>query len=119
VTGGEWALLIAAVFWALLVVVAAVLSISVYRVLGTTNSLLEGVRSETVPTIAEVRRSVTLANRELDRVDVILASTGDITRSVARITRLMDLLTTTPLVKAVSVSYGIQAALQRLRGPDR
>jgi hypothetical protein len=117
-SAGDWALLILAIFWAVLVVFLAIVSVNLYRVLGTTNTLLEGVRQETVPMLAEARKSVTLANREIDRVDVILESAGGITRNVERLSSLMDMLLTTPLVKAISFSYGAQKAIKRLRGPS-
>jgi uncharacterized protein YoxC len=117
VSAADWALLILAIFWAVLVVFLAIVSVNLYRVLGTTNTLLEGVRQETVPMLAEARRSVTLANREIDRVDAILASAGTITHNVERLSTLMDSLMTTPLIKAISFSYGAQKAIGRLRKP--
>jgi uncharacterized protein YoxC len=117
VSAGDWALLILAIFWAVLVVFLAIVSVNLYRVLGTTNALLEGVRDETVPMLAEVRRSVSLTNREIDRVDVILESAGTITRNVERLSTLMDTLMTTPLIKAISFSYGAQKAIGRMRKP--
>jgi uncharacterized protein YoxC len=117
-SAGDWALLILAIFWAVLVVFLAAVSVNLYRVLGSTNSLLEGVRTETVPMLAEVRRSVSLTNREIDRVDVILESAGTITRNVERLSTLMDTLMTTPLIKAISLSYGAQKAIGRMRKPS-
>lgn len=96
----------------------AAVSVNLYRVLGSTNNLLEGVRTETVPMLAEVRRSVSLTNREIDRVDVILESAGTITRNVERLSTLMDTLMTTPLIKAISFSYGAQKAIGRMRKPS-
>jgi hypothetical protein len=116
-SAGDWALLILAIFWAVLVIFLAAVSVNLYRVLGSTNSLLEGVRTETLPMLAEVRRSVSLTNREIDRVDVILESAGTITRNVERLSTLMDTLMTTPLIKAISFSYGAQKAITRMRKP--
>lgn len=119
VSGGDWALIILAVFWAVLVVVLAVVSVNLFRVLGSTRELLDGVRTETVPLLSDVRQTVTLTNRELDRVDRILVSAGNITHSVERITGLVDQLMTTPLIKAISFSYGTQKAVRRFRGELR
>jgi uncharacterized protein YoxC len=116
-SAGDWALLILAIFWAVLVIFLAAVSVNLYRLLGSTNSLLEGVRTETLPMLAEVRRSVSLTNREIDRVDVILESAGTITRNVERLSTLMDTLMTTPLIKAISFSYGAQKAITRMRKP--
>lgn len=115
-SAGDWALIILAVFWAVLVVVLAVLSRNLFRVLGSTRDLLDGVRTETVPLLADVRQTVISTNRELDRVDRILVSAGNITHSVERVTGLVDQLMTTPLIKAISFTYGTQKAIRRLRG---
>jgi Bacterial protein of unknown function (DUF948) len=116
VSAGDWALIILAAFWAVLVMFLAVVSVNLFKVLGSTQELLDGVRTETVPMLAEVRKSVTLTNREIDRVDVILISTGNITKNVERFTTLLDLLTTQPFIKAISFAYGAQKAFGRFRG---
>lgn len=115
-TAGDWALIVLAVFWAALVVFLALVSVNLFRVLASTRELIDGVRTGTVPLLSEVHQTVTLTNRELDRVDAILASAGGITRSVERVATLMDQLLTTPLIKAISFSYGTQRALKRFRG---
>jgi hypothetical protein len=115
VSAGDWALVILAVFWAVLVLFLALVSVNLFKVLGSTQTLLDGVRTETVPMLAEVRKSVTLANRELDRVDVILVSTGNITKNVEKMTTLMDMFITTPLIKGISFAYGAQKAIARFR----
>jgi hypothetical protein len=48
---------------------------------------------------------------------VILDSAGTITRNVERLSTLMDTLMTTPLIKAISFSYGAQKAITRMRKP--
>jgi uncharacterized protein YoxC len=116
VSAGEWALIILAAFWAVLVIFLALVSVNLFKVLASTRELLDGVRSETVPLLSNVRTTVSLTNRELDRVDAILASAGSITHSVERITTLVDQFLTTPLIKAISFSYGTQRALRRFRG---
>ncbi|MGH2723123.1 MAG: DUF948 domain-containing protein [Actinomycetota bacterium] len=115
-SAGDWALIVLAVFWAVLVVVLAVVSVNLFRVLASTRELIDGVRTETVPLLSNVRQTVTLTNRELDRVDRILVSAGNITHTVERLTALVDQFMTTPLIKAISFSYGTQKALRRFRG---
>jgi hypothetical protein len=116
VSVGDWAIIIASVAWAVLVLVLAILSIRIFGILGSTREMIDGIRTETVPTLAEVRTTVILTNKEFDRLDVIMVSAGNITRSVERVTRLVDLLSTTPLIKAVSFSYGAQQAFRRFQG---
>jgi hypothetical protein len=116
VSAGDWALVILAIFWALLVVFLALVSVNLFRVLATTRELLEGLRTETVPLLSEVRRTVTLTNEELGRIDGILNSTETITGRVARLTKLVEMALETPLVKVIAASAGAGRALRRFGG---
>jgi hypothetical protein len=115
-SGGDWALVILAVFWAVLVVFLAIVAIHLFRVLDSTRQLLDGLRSETVPMLSDVRTTVQSVNRELDRTDVILASAGTITRRVERITGLVDEFVSLPLIKAISFAAGAGRAVKRFQG---
>ncbi len=112
---GEWAAIIAAVAWAVLVLVLIVVSVGMSRVLDTTRTLIEGIRQETVPLLGEVRTSVTTMNQNLEHSDDLLVSVGNIARVVERISGLVDQFVSTPLIKAISYSYGAQRALKSFR----
>jgi uncharacterized protein YoxC len=116
VSGGDIALLIAAIAWALLVVGLLFVSLKTFQVLDSTRSTIDSLRVETVPLLVEVRGTVTGVNKELDRADVVMVSAGNIAQSVERITKLVDMATTTPLIKVVSFSYGLQKGMRRFRG---
>lgn len=113
---GEWAAIIAAVAWAVLVLVLVVVSLGLFRVLATTRTLIDGLRQETVPLLAEVRTSVITMNKNLEHSDDLLVSVGNVTRTVERISGLVDQFVSTPLIKAISYGYGAQQALRRFRG---
>lgn len=115
-TAGEWAAVIAAVAWAVLVLVLVVLSFSLLKILTTTRNLVEGIRQETVPLLGEVRTSVITMNKNLEHSDDLLVSVGNITRTVERISGLIDQFVSTPLIKAISWGYGAQRAARRFRG---
>jgi uncharacterized protein YoxC len=115
-SAGDWALLILAVFWAILVVVLAILSIRVFRLLDSTTKTLDDFRGELVPILTEVQTTVTTVNRNLDHADTILVSTGHITQNVERITTLVDQFVSLPLIKAISWGHGLQKGVQRFRG---
>ncbi len=53
-SAGDWALLILAVFWAILVIVLAVLSVRVFRLLDSTTRTLDDFRGELVPILTDV-----------------------------------------------------------------
>lgn len=112
---GEWAAIIAAVAWAVLVVVLVVVSLGMFRVLDTTRDLIDGIRQETVPLLGEVRTSVITMNQNLEHSDDLLVSVGNVARTVERISGLVDQFVSTPLIKAISYGYGAQQALRSFR----
>jgi hypothetical protein len=115
-SAGDWALLILAIFWAVLVLVIAMVSVKLFQMLDSTRQMIDGVRTETVPMLAEVRTTVTTVNRNLEHADTIVVSAGKITKNVERISTLIDQLVSLPLIKAISWTYGFQKGLKRFRG---
>jgi hypothetical protein len=116
VSAGDWALLILAIFWAVLVLVIAVVSIKLFQVLDSTRQMIDGFRTETVPMLSEVRTTVTTVNRNLEHADTIVVSAAKITHNVERVSTLVDQLVSLPLIKAISWTYGIQKGARRFRG---
>lgn len=115
-TAGDWALVILAVFWAVLVVFLAIVSVNLFRVLDSTRQLIDGVREQTVPLLSDVRTTVQSLNKELDRADVILSSAGNITRRAERVSGLVDEFVSQPLIKAISFAAGVNRGIKRFRG---
>lgn len=115
-SAGDWALFIAAIAWAVLVLFLAILSISVFRVLTSTRVMIDSIRTETVPLLSEVRTTVTSVNRELENADRLVVSAANITGTVERVSKLIELFVSTPLIKAISYGYGAQRALRRFQG---
>jgi uncharacterized protein YoxC len=115
VSVGEWAAIIAAVAWAILVLVLVLVSLGMFRVLDTTRELIDGIRQETVPLLGEVRTSVITMNKNLEHSDDLLVSVGSVARTMARISGLVDQFVSTPLIKGISYSYGAQQALKSFR----
>jgi hypothetical protein len=116
VSGGEWALIILAVFWGVLVLFISLVLVNLFRVLESTKGLIDGIRQETVPLMSEVRTSVMKMNRELDRADGIMASAGNITRSIERLSSVVERTVSSPLVKAAAFGAGASKAFKRFRG---
>ncbi|HEX6207628.1 MAG TPA: DUF948 domain-containing protein [Actinomycetota bacterium] len=115
-SAGDWALIVLAVFWAVLVVFLALVLVQLVRVLESTKILIDGIRSETVPLLGEVTTSVKGVNRELDRVDDIVVSAASITKSAERLTSVVERAISSPLVKAIAFGAGASRAFRRLRG---
>lgn len=114
-SAGDWALIILAVFWAILVLFLALTLIFLIRVLESAKLTIDGVRQETVPLLSEVKDSVRGVNRELDRVDGIIESAGNITKSVERVSSVVEQTVSSPLIKAAAFGAGAARAVRRIR----
>jgi hypothetical protein len=111
--GGDVALIVLSAFWGLLVLFLCVVLINTFRVLESTKMLIDSVREETVPLLVEVKGTLERANRELDRVDGMLVSAGEITSRISRISGLVEQAASGPLVKIISMGAGLRKAATR------
>ena len=111
--GGDVALIVLSAFWGVLVFFLCIVLVTTYRVLESTKMLIDGIREETVPLLTEVKGSVERTNRELDRVDGMLVSAGEIVQRVQRISGLVEQAASGPLVKLISVGAGVRKASSR------
>jgi uncharacterized protein YoxC len=116
VSGGDWALIILAVFWAVLVLFLSLVSVNLFRLLESTKLLLDGVRTETIPLLGEVRTTVTGVNRQLDHADTVMASAAGISQSVERVTKVVEKTISSPLIKVAAFAYGASRAARRFKG---
>jgi len=116
VDGGDWALIVLAAFWGLLVLFMSLVLVNIFRVLESTKMLIDGIRTETVPLLGEVKITVQGVNRELERVDGLLASAGNITKSVERLSSVVENTVSSPLIKVAAFGAGAARAMKRFRG---
>jgi uncharacterized protein YoxC len=98
VSAGGWAAIIAAIAWAVLVLILVVVMFTLARVLESTKMLIDGIRQETVPLLNEVTTTVTSVNKELERVDGMMEAAGNIGRSAERLTSVVERAVSSPLV---------------------
>jgi hypothetical protein len=116
--GGEWALIGISVGWLLLVVFLCIVLLNTYNVLTSTKLTIDAMREETVPLLREIKVSVEKANREIDRVDGMLASSANIVGRVEKLTGLVEEAISSPLVKLISLGAGIRKGFSRSKkGP--
>ena len=113
---GDIALIVLAAFWGLLVLFLCIVLLNTFRVLESTKMLIDGVREQTVPLLAEVKGSVERTNRELDRVDGMLVSAGEIVKRAEKLTGLMEEAASSPLIKIISFGAGLRKAASRFTG---
>jgi uncharacterized protein YoxC len=93
-----------------LVVVLCVVMANLFRVLTSTKDLIDGVTSQTVPLLGEVKTTVGLVNQELVRVDGILATAEGVTASVGNLVTTVSNTVTSPLVRLSAFAYGLRKA---------
>jgi hypothetical protein len=117
-SAGDISLVVLAAFWGLLVLFLGLVLITMFRVLESTKMLIDGIRSETVPLLGEVKNTVTGVNRELDRMDTVLDSAGRISKSAERITVVVEQTVSNPLIKFAAFAAGAQRAFRRVRKED-
>jgi hypothetical protein len=117
--GGDVALIVLSAFWGLLVLFLCIVLVNTFRVLESTKLLIDGIREETVPLLSEVKGSVERTNRELDRVDGMLVSAGEIVGRVQRVSGLVEQAVSSPLVKVIGFGAGLRGATSRFRGKKK
>jgi uncharacterized protein YoxC len=116
VSAGDWALVILAVFWAVLVLFLSLVLVAVFRMIEAIKQLIDGIRTETVPLLSEVRTTVVSVNQELERVDGLMVAAGNIAKSVQRLGGIVEHTLGNPLVKAAAYGAGAKALFGRFRG---
>lgn len=115
-SGGDIALIVLAVFWGVLVGFLCLVLLNTFRILESTKMLIDGVREETMPLLKEVKGSVERANRELDRVDGMLVSAGEMVKRAEKLTGLVEQAASSPLIKIISLGAGLKKAASRFKG---
>jgi uncharacterized protein YoxC len=113
-TGGDVALIVLAAFWGLLVLALCVVLLNTFRVLESTKMTIDTFREELVPLLREVNGSVERVNRELDRVDGILISAGQMVARLEKLSGLVEQAASSPLMKIISLGAGAKTALSRI-----
>jgi uncharacterized protein YoxC len=118
-SGGDIALIVLAVFWGVLVGFLCLVLLNTFRILESTKMLIDGVREETMPLLKEVKGSVERANRELDRVDGMLVSAGEMVKRAEKLTGLVEQAASSPLIKIISIGAGLRKAASRFKGSGK
>ena len=114
-TGGDTAMIVMASFWGLLVLALCVVLLNTFRVLESTKMTIDAMREETVPLLREVKTSVEKMNREIDRVDTMLESTGQIVGRVEKLSGLIEEAAASPLVKVISFGAGLRKGVGKAK----
>ena len=114
-SGGEWAALIAALSFTVLVAVLSTVLLRAHRVLAEAERLVVDVRRSAVPLIDDARVTLQAVTQELDRVDGILASVGSVSSGVSGVANLVTSAAANPLVKGLSFLAGARATMKSFK----
>ncbi len=117
-TGGQVAALIAAVFFALLMLALCYLVLKLAKTVEETQALVHGITEKTVPLLGEVTTSVTHVNQELVRVDAITANVQSISGNVSALTALFAATLGSPIIKVAAFSYGVRSVATKRQEKD-
>jgi uncharacterized protein YoxC len=115
-TGGDWAMIILAIGWVVLVGGLLFVLLNTFRVLESTKMTIDAMREETIPLLREVKTSVEKTNREIDRVDVLLDNANSIVGRVERLSGLVEEAASSPIVKIMSTLAGVRKGFSKASG---
>jgi hypothetical protein len=115
ISAGGVAAIIAAGVWGVLALVLAYMVFKTAVLLDSTTKLVDGIRQETVPLLSEVTATVTSVNKELDRVDGMVESAGNIVKSAERLSSVVERAVSSPLIKVIAYGAGASRAVRRLQ----
>ena len=114
-SGTELAALIVAIASVVAVVLLAVALVSLTRTLTALRTSVEDLRRETLPVVADMKRTVQQANAELERVDGLLESAESVTATVDSFSHLAYLALSNPIIKVIAFAAGTSRAARALR----
>jgi uncharacterized protein YoxC len=117
-TGGQVAALIAAVFFALLMLALCYLVLKLTKTVDETSRLVASLTDQTVPLLNEVTTSVTHVNEELVRVDAITANVQSMTGNVSALTSLFAATLGSPIIKVAAFTYGVRSVASKRNEKD-
>jgi uncharacterized protein YoxC len=115
VSAGEWAGLIAALAFVLLVVFVAIPLLKLGRTLDETTLTIRQVREQSAPILTQASTTVTHVNSNLERVDDITGNAAHVSSNVAALTSVVAATLGSPLIKVAAFSYGVRTAAKKKR----
>ena len=114
-TTAEIAVVVAAVFWGVLVVALVVALFRVVGLLDRATRLVDEATDQTVDLLASANETVAGVNVELARVDAIIARVQSITHTTDQLVGVVHATVSNPLVKAAAFAVGAKRTVDELR----
>ncbi len=117
-TAVDLAALIVAITSVVGVVLLAAGLLSLRRTLAVLRQGIDELRAETVPVVAELRGSVEHVDRQLERIEAVVASLRSVSGTVDAASRVAYVTLANPVIKALSLGAGTARAVRSLRQRD-
>ena len=114
-SASDLAAIIVAIASVAVVVLLVFVVVSINRTLTTMRLSIEEIRRDTLPVVDELRRTVTTANAELQRLDGLIDSASSVTATVDSASHLAYLAFSNPLIKLIAFASGTSRAARALR----
>ncbi|HEV2779653.1 MAG TPA: DUF948 domain-containing protein [Actinophytocola sp.] len=114
-SAGQWAALIAAGAFVVLVVLLAIPLIKLGRTLDEATIAIRKAHMNSDPLFNGANTTLNHVNTQLERVDGITANTQAVTGNVSALTSVFTATLGGPLVKVAAFSYGVNRALKARR----
>ncbi|MFC7406165.1 DUF948 domain-containing protein [Georgenia alba] len=110
---GDIAGLVAAIAFAVLVLVVAVPLVKLGGVLDEARGTVRRLTEHTLPAIDEAVSTIRSANGQMTKVDTVTTSAARVTEDVSALTTLVSATVGGPLVKLSAFSYAVRSLLRR------
>ena len=114
-SGGEWAALVAALAFVLLVLLLSVPILKLGRTLDEATLAIRKAHEGAQPLLAGAVTTVDQVNRELGRVEGITQNAQAVTSNAAALSSVFATTLGGPAIKVAAFSYGIRRAAQNRR----
>ncbi len=114
-TAGDLAALIVSICSVVAVVLLALGVVALFRTLSSVRETVEELRSETLPVVSELQRTVAGNQAQLQQVDQLLQSARTVSGRIDSASRLAYLAFSNPVIKAMALGTGTSRAAKALR----
>ena len=108
---GDIAALIAALVFAVLVGLLAVPLIKLGKVLDKARTAIHDVSAGVIPVLEETTETISEANRQLQRIDVITGDVAEVTGNVSSLVSLVAASIGGPLIRIAGFTAAVRAAI--------
>src|SRR3954466_9791506 len=117
-SGGAVAALIAAIAFALLVLLLAIPLFKLGRTLDEATLAIRKTHEGAAPLLADAQGTMTQVNQQLEQVEGIARNVNSMTTNVAALTSIVSSTLGNPLIKVAAFSYGVRKTVQDRRDAE-